>query len=174
MKILLIGPQGSGKSTQSDLLSQELNLPKISTGDIFRKLSKEDSEVSLKVSKILSEGKLVDDELTAKIVEKRLNEDDCKNGFIMDGYPRNIAQVQIFDPNFDKAIYLKVDNDELIKRLTQRGRSDDTPEGIKTRLDLYFQQTAPLLNFYREKGILKEVDGLGDVNQIQSEIRKNL
>src|SRR3989338_507134 len=127
MKILLIGPQGSGKSTQASLLAEYLGIPKISTGDIFRKLPK--------VKEILAAGKLVDDETTAEIVKKRLQETDCQNGFILDGYPRNITQKELFDPQFEKVIYLKVPDEELMKRLLARGREDDTPESIRTRLN---------------------------------------
>ena len=166
MKILFIGPQGSGKSTQASLLAEYLNLPKISTGDIFRKLSK--------VKEILAAGKLVDDETTAEIVKKRLQESDCQNGFILDGYPRNITQKELFDPQFEKVIYLKVPDEELMKRLLARGREDDTPESIRTRLNLYYVQTQPLLNYYKNQAILKEVDGIGAVEKIQDEIKKSI
>ncbi len=170
MKILMIGPQGSGKSTQAELLANYLGVPKISTGDIFRKLSEEDSQEAKRVKDILSQGKLVDDETTTEIVKARLQ--DIQNGFILDGYPRNIHQVEIFDPQFDKVIYLKTPKEELLKRLMSRGRTDDTPEAINTRLDLYFIQTQPLLDFYKSQGILIEVNGIGGINQIQDEIKK--
>ncbi len=172
MKILMIGPQGSGKSTQAKLLAQFLQVPKISTGDIFRKLSKENSEEARRVKEILGQGKLVDDETTAEIVKKRLQQSDTQNGFIFDGYPRNINQVKLFDPGFDKVIYLKTPKEELIRRLVSRSRADDTFEAINTRLDLYFTQTEPLLDYYRQKSSLVEVDGMGDINQIQDEIKK--
>ena len=174
MKILLIGPQGSGKSTQAELLAQYLNVPKISTGDIFRKISQEDSEDATKVREILDQGKLVDDETTSAIVEHRLQQNDCKDGFILDGYPRNIHQQDIFNPEFDKVFYLKVPNDDVTKRLMERGRADDTPEGIKNRLDLYYDQTQPLLDYYQNLGILVEVDGIGDIQKIQDEIKKHI
>lgn len=173
MKILLIGPQGSGKSTQAQLLAQFLNIPKISTGDIFRKLS-EDSEEGERIKQILDQGRLVDDQTTSKIVEKRLQESDSKNGFVMDGYPRNLKQKDFFDPDFDRVFYLKVPNEEVIKRLMERGRADDSLESIKTRLDLYLTQTEQLLKFYKDKGILVEIDGTKTIDQVQNEIKKFL
>lgn len=166
MRILLIGPQGSGKSTQAGLLAEYLNLPKISTGDIFRNMPE--------VKEILAAGKLVDDEVTAKIVKNRLQELDCQKGYILDGYPRNIRQAEIFDPEFDKVIYLRVSDEEVMRRLMQRGREDDTPEGIKTRLNLYYEQTRPLLTYYKNKGVLIEINGKGSIKEIQDEIKKSI
>lgn len=172
MRILLIGPQGSGKSTQAQMLAEYLNIPKISTGDIFRKIATEDSESGRRIRDIQNAGRLVDDATTAKIVESRLKESDTANGFILDGYPRNIAQKDLFDPHFEKVIYLKVPDDEVMKRMLARGREDDTPESIKTRLDLYYGQTQPLLDYYRSLGVLTEINGIGSPEEIQEEIRK--
>lgn len=174
MKILLIGPQGSGKSTQANLLADFLGVPKISTGDIFRELAQEDSEQGRQMKQVMNGGKLIDDNTTAKIVEQRLQKDDIKNGFILDGYPRNLAQKELFDPGFNQVIYLKAPDEELIKRLSARGREDDTAEAIKKRLELYYQQTEPLLDYYRNQGILTEVDGIGSIEEIQQRIKESL
>lgn len=174
MKILMIGPQGSGKSTQTNLLAEHLNIPRISTGDIFRELAKQDNEEARKIREIQNSGRLVDDETTAKIVEQRLKESDTRNGFILDGYPRNVLQKDLFDPKFEKVIYLKVPSDEVIKRMMTRGREDDNLESIKTRLNLYYEQTQPLLDYFKNKGILIEINGMGSIEKIQGEIRKQL
>lgn len=167
MKILFIGAQGSGKSTQAKLLAEALGLPYISTGNIFRQTASADEVIR----SILDKGELVDNWTTNQVVKKRLEQEDCQNGFILDGYPRNIEQIKLFDPKFDKAFYLNVPEEQVIERLLKRGREDDTPEGIKTRLDLYYQQTQPLLDYYQKLGKLIEVDGLGSVDEIQQRIR---
>lgn len=174
MRILFIGPQGSGKSTQAQLLAKHLNIPKISTGDLFREIAKEDSENGKMIREIQNAGRLVDDKTTAKLVEERLKKSDVSAGFILDGYPRNINQKDLFDPKFERVFYLKVPDEEVTKRMISRGRADDTQESIKTRLNLYYEQTQPLLEFYRQQGILTEINGIGSVEEIQNEIKKSL
>jgi len=174
MKILLIGPQGSGKSTQADFLAKSFNVPKISTGDIFRELMREDSKEGKRLKEILASGKLVDDQTTSEIVKERVIQEDCRNGFIMDGYPRTVEQLNMFDPEFNKVIYLNVEKMEVVKRLLARGRADDTEELINKRLDLYYLQTQPLIDYYAQKGILVEVDGMGDIKGIKDEIKKQI
>lgn len=174
MKILLIGPQGSGKSTQASLLAEFLGLPKISTGDIFRELAQGNSEEGRRIRQVMSEGGLIDDTETAKIVEQRLKEEDCRNGFILDGYPRNKEQRQLFDPKFDKVVDLEVADSEVMKRLLARRREDDTMEAIKKRLDLYHEQTSPLLDYYKNQGILVEINGIGSIEEIQNRIREGI
>lgn len=173
MKILLIGPQGSGKSTQGKLLVEYLNIPYISTGDIFRLIASEDSEEGRRIKGVLDAGKLVDDETVVTLIKQRIQSDDCKNGFILDGYPRNIEQaLKLSNLNFDKAVYFKVPQDLVLERLLKRGREDDTDELIKKRLEYYCQQTEPLLNYYRNKGILIEIDGIGAIEKIQQDLRR--
>lgn len=174
MKVLLIGPQGSGKSTQAAILAASLSLPKITVGDIYRKLSQENSEDSKRIKKILGSGKLVDDETTSRIVRERLNKEDCQNGFVVDGYPRTLEQANIFDPIFDKVFYLKIDPKIASERLLKRGRTDDTKELIEKRLKLYYQQTHPLLDYYTGKGIMIEIDASKNIKSIQNEIKKFL
>ena len=169
-RILLIGPQGSGKSTQAKLLAESLNIPLISTGDIYRQLQSVDEIIR----KILNEGRLVDDQTTSRIVKERLSKDDCQMGFIMDGYPRTVEQLKLFDPSFDKVFYLDVSEGEVIKRLMARGRTDDTDELIGRRLDLYYKQTAPLLDYYKKAGILVNIDGKGDVEKVKQDLRDHI
>lgn len=175
MKILLIGPQGSGKSTQGKLLAQYLNILFISTGDIFREIALEDSEEGKRIKQIMNSGQLIDDQTTVGLVKERVQKDDCKDGFILDGFPRNLEQAQeIEDLGFDKVLFFKLPEDAVLERLLKRGRADDTLESIKTRLGLYYQQTEPLLKYYKDKGILTEIDGVGDVDDIQTSIRQAL
>lgn len=174
MKILLIGPQGSGKSTQAELLSRYLNVPVVSTGEIFRKLAQENTDIGQALKNILNEGRLVDDQLTCKIVKETLSKSDYQGGFVVDGYPRTIEQLKIFDPKFDMVFYLNVPEKEVIKRLMARGREDDTKQLIKTRLNLYHEQTKPLLVTYKNQGILVEIDGNSGIEKIQDEIRKQI
>lgn len=174
MKILLVGPQGSGKSTQAALLAEYLQLPKISTGDIFRELAVEQSDEGKRIKEILNSGALIDDRETAEIVQKRLFRNDCRNGFILDGYPRNIEQKELFDPQVEKVVFLDVPDEEVVRRLMARKREDDTLEAIQKRLNLYHEHTKPLLNYYKEQGMLIEVNGQGSIEEIQDKIRKQL
>lgn len=164
MKILFVGPQGSGKSTQGKLLARFLGLPYVSTGDVFRGLGGE-------IKQILDQGKLIDDQTTSKIVEEKLKGEEYRNGFIFDGYPRTMEQIKLFDPGFDKVIYLFLSDAEAIKRLLARGREDDTEDAIAERLRNYHLQTDPVLDYYRQKGTLQKIDGLGSIEEIRRRIR---
>ncbi len=163
-KILFLGVQGSGKSTQGKLVASFLGLPYISTGDIFRGMKGE-------IKQILDQGKLVDDQTTARIVEEKLQGEEYKNGFIFDGYPRTMEQIKLFDPGFDKVIQLDLSDKEATKRLLARAREDDTKDVITERLRNYHLQEDPISDHYRQKGILKQIDGLGSIEEIQQRIK---
>ncbi len=177
MKILLIGPQGSGKSTQGKLLSQHLGIPYISTGDIFRQKAQQNTDEGKKIKQILDSGQLVDDETTGQLVKERLENPDVQNGYILDGYPRTSEQVSLFDvidSSPDYILYLKIPDNMAIERLMKRGRADDTEEIIKNRLDLYKLKTEALLSFLKGYGKLKEISGEGEVEEVQNRIKEAL
>ena len=178
MRLLIMGPQGVGKGTQAALLSEHYGIPAISTGDIFRYNIKNKTELGVEALTYINKGELVPDELTNKIVKDRLAMDDAKNGWILDGYPRNASQVEALDAILaDLGTPLDAvvaDHDVLMERMKKRaeieGRSDDTPEAIAKRLDVYAKETAPLLSTYGERGLLKTFNGVGSVEDIQATI----
>ena len=180
-----MGPQGVGKGTQAAKLAEHFDIPTISTGDIFRFNIKNKTELGLEALKYIDKGELVPDELTNKIVEDRLAKDDVKNGWILDGYPRNASQVVALDAMLerlgtplDAVVALDADHDVLMERMKKRaeieGRSDDTPEAIAKRLETYAKETAPLLDTYKQRGLLREIDGVGEIDAIQANIVKAL
>jgi adenylate kinase len=172
-----MGPQGSGKGTQAARLAERLGVPAISTGDIFRANIKNATELGVLAQKYTSHGELVPDSVTNDMVRDRLAQDDVADGFILDGYPRNAAQVAELDDilssnatELDAVLELTADRDELLARLTRRaaleGRDDDTEQVIARRLDIYQEQTAPLTSAYEERGLLVRVDGTGPVDAV--------
>ena len=176
-RLLIVGPPGVGKGTQAARLSGVLGIPAISTGDIFREQVRLRSALGLEVAAIMEAGEYVPDSITTALVEARLEQRDAAGGFILDGYPRTLAQVDDLDrilaaanTNLDAVVHLDVHEDELIARLLQRGiddgRADDTAEAIERRIDVFTAQTAPLLHAYRERGLLVSIDGLGSVDAV--------
>ena len=185
MRLLIMGPQGVGKGTQAALLSEHYGIPAISTGDIFRYNLKNQTELGKEAQAYMDRGELVPDELTNKIVKDRLAMDDAKNGWILDGYPRNAAQVQALDEMLadlgtplDNAVALEAARDVLLDRMAKRaaeqGRSDDTPEAIAKRLETYERETAPLLDIYENRGMLVVVNGVGEIAEINAHIIEQL
>jgi len=171
MNILILGPQGSGKSTQAQLLSAGLGLPLVEMGEILRTISLlEDSPTANIIKKSLETGGLVRNETTSFLVNKRLSQKDCKSGFVLDGYPRNQKQLELLDMKFDKVFYIKVSDEEGTKRLFARKRHDDTPEVIAERLKIYHAETEPLLEVFRKEGILEEIDGERSIEEIHQDI----
>ena len=180
-RLLIVGPQGSGKGTQGVRVGEALSIPVISTGDVFRANVSAGTPLGQQVKAIIEAGDLVPDSLTSEIVRDRLTQDDASNGFLLDGYPRNLGQVGDLDAflesrgeSLDAVIELSVPRDESIARLTQRaidqGRTDDTEEVIANRLAIYERETAPILDVYRERGIVDAIDGVGSLDEIAERI----
>lgn len=176
-----MGPPGAGKGTQAKGIAARYGIPAISTGDIFRTNVKNETPLGLKVKEIMASGGYVGDDITNGLVRNRLAEEDAKTGFLLDGYPRTLAQVEALDGMLtelgvalDAVVSLTADTDEVVGRLLKRaeieGRADDNEETIRTRLRVYDEETAPLLASYAERGLVVEVDGLGTVDEVGQRI----
>lgn len=212
MKILLMGPPGAGKGTQAEKLTELFNIPHISTGDMFRKAQKDGTELGLKAKSYMEKGQLVPDEVTIGIVRERLAEEDCKSGFLLDGFPRTVQQADALDQiltdlgtHLDAVLNIEVAKDFLVERLTGRRvcrgcgatyhvkfnapkvegvcdkcggelyqRADDTIETVGNRLDVYAEQTAPLIDYYAAKDLIKNIDGSQSVEKVLADIKGSL
>jgi adenylate kinase len=181
MRLLIMGPPGAGKGTQAGQISDHYGIPAISTGDIFRAMKTADTPLAQQVRDIMASGGYVSDEITNEIVADRLSQTDCGPGFLLDGYPRTLAQVETLDAflagrgeHLDAVISLMADEDEVVSRLRKRaetdGRADDNEETIRVRQQVYAEQTAPLLDLFRERALLVEVDGLGPVAEVSERL----
>jgi adenylate kinase len=181
MQMLIMGPPGAGKGTQAKLIAEHYGVPAISTGDMFRAMKSAKSPLARQVRAIMESGGYVSDEITNAIVANRLAQGDCDHGFLLDGYPRTLQQVQYLDEHLEAAgkpldavISLVADEDELVERLLKRaeieGRADDNEDTIRKRLHIYAEQTEPLLDVYRSRGLLVPVDGLGPVQEVAERI----
>ncbi|GAB96101.1 adenylate kinase [Kineosphaera limosa] len=177
MRLLILGPPGAGKGTQAARIAQSLSIPAISTGDIFRANIKGGTELGKKVQDILAAGQYVPDEVTNEIVADRLSADDAADGFLLDGYPRTLAQVEALDAmlaesgtGLDAVLELTVPTEEVVQRLLKRasieGRADDTEEVIRERMAVYTKETSPLAQTYSQRGLLRSVDGTGDMDEV--------
>lgn len=180
-RLLIVGPQGSGKGTQGVRVGEALGVPVVSTGDVFRANVSQGTDLGREVKSIIDAGDLVPDELTSAVVRDRLSQADAAKGFLLDGYPRNLAQVMHLDEflegrdeKLDAVIALVVPREESLARLTARateqGRADDTEEAIATRLGIYERETAPILSVYGTRGIVDEIDGVGGLDEITARI----
>lgn len=177
MKLILIGIQGSGKSTQGNLLQQVLNVPFLSTGQIFREMAKEENETAEYIKKVMYAGELISDEKVLEIVSSYLARPEYKNGYIIDGFPRTVKQAESFGENIDYVVYLKVSDKEALNRIASRNdtaRKDETADAIKRRIELFHEQTEPVIDYYRQKNQLVEVDGELAIEAIHQEIVKKL
>lgn len=174
MKILITGPQGSGKTTQAEILAKHLNLPFVGAGDLLREFAKGRSEESVKVRQDLAAGRFVDDNVLAKLMSQNLAQSRFQNGFVADGYPRSFSQLKVFDPKFDQVFYLEISDEEAEERLLRRGREDDTAEVIKERWRWYHRETDPILDYYQKLGILVVIDAGRSIEEVTREIEAKL
>ena len=201
MNIIFLGPPGAGKGTQAQRVCDELKIPQISTGDILRRAIKEETPVGLKAKAYVESGKLVPDEILVEIIKDRLAQDDCKPGYILDGFPRTVPQAEALEKiaKIDVVVEIAVADEALVKRLSGRRvclncgatyhvstlggkttcdkcgeeliqRKDDNPETVQNRLNVYHSQTAPLISFYQERGLLKTFDGMQDIDVVYQSI----
>lgn len=181
MRLIMMGPPGAGKGTQAKFVAEHFGIPAISTGDIFRANVSEGTPLGIEAKRYMDAGDYVPDEVTNLMVRNRIDEPDARPGFLLDGYPRTLAQVEELDGmikftghSLDAVVVLTVDADEIVQRLLQRaqveGRADDTEEVIRRRQEVYAEQTEPLIEVYRARGLLLEVDGMGEVDDVTQRI----
>ena len=180
-----MGPPGAGKGTQAQVVADRFGIPAISTGDIFRSNVSQGTELGVEAKRYMDAGEYVPDSVTNLMVRHRIDEPDAEKGFLLDGYPRTLAQVDALDGMIKPTghrlyavVVLTVDPDELVRRLTARaqseGRSDDTEDVIRRRQEVYTEQTEPLIEVYRGRGLLHEVDGIGEVDEVTNRILDSL
>ncbi|WP_091125770.1 adenylate kinase [Nocardioides terrae] len=181
MRLIIMGPPGAGKGTQAKYIAEHFGIPAISTGDIFRANVSDGTPLGVEAKRYMDAGEYVPDEVTNRMVRNRIDEPDAAEGFLLDGYPRTLAQVEELDGmikftghQLDAVLSLVVDKDEVVSRLLQRaqieGRADDTEDVIRRRQEVYLDQTEPLIQVYKERSLLVEVDGLGEVEEVTKRI----
>lgn len=181
MRLLIMGPPGAGKGTQAAVIGEHYGVPPISTGNIFRLAITKRTALGERIKRIISDGGYVSDKLTLQVVMQRLEEEDAHGGWLLDGFPRTVGQVKALDAELDSHGYtldavvsLTADEEALVSRLLNRAeienRPDDNEETIRTRLEVYNEQTDPLLDVYRERGLLVEVDGMGTVDEVSARV----
>jgi adenylate kinase len=174
MKTLVTGPQGSGKTTIAKALSKETDMCLVKTGDLVRERALVDDEVGLMFKNSLETGELSNDKMVAALLKDHLDLPQCFKGFIIDGYPRRLSQLNQFDPNFDLVFYLVVSDEVAIERMLKRGRVDDTPELIKERLRIFHDKTMDVINYYEKLGVLKRINGEQEVEAVVADIMKEI
>ncbi|WP_225766281.1 adenylate kinase [Stenotrophomonas sp. Marseille-Q4652] len=181
MRLVLLGPPGSGKGTQATRLKEQLQIPHISTGDLLRAEVAAGTELGLQAKEVMARGDLVSDDILLGMLESRLGRDDVAKGFILDGYPRNVAQANALDgllakigQPLDAVVQLDVATELLVERIAGRakaeGREDDNPESVRKRLQVYNDSTAPVIGFYEDRGTLAKIDGVGSLDEVLARI----
>ena len=184
-RLLIVGPPGAGKGTQAVRVAEELSIPAISTGDIFRANVSGQTELGVLAKSYMDKGEYVPDSVTNDMVRSRLAEADAQDGFLLDGYPRTLDQVEALDgmleelgTSLDAVLLLVVETEEVVGRLVERGkaqgRSDDTEETIRRRLEVYAEQTAPLIDVYEKRDLVRRVDGMASIDDVTVSLRKAL
>jgi adenylate kinase len=185
MRLIIMGPPGAGKGTQAKFIAEHFKIPAISTGDIFRANVSEGTKLGVEAKRYMDAGEYVPDAVTNLMVRNRIDEPDAVTGFLLDGYPRTLAQVEELDGMIrftghalDAVVCLTVDQDEIVHRLLQRaqveGRADDTEDVIRRRQEVYVEQTEPLIEVYKQRGIVVEIDGMGEVDDVTERIFESL
>ncbi|MEM9421737.1 MAG: adenylate kinase [Pseudomonadota bacterium] len=191
MIVIFLGPPGAGKGTQASYISDSRGIPQLSTGDMLRAAVKNETPIGLKAKAVMDRGDLVSDDIVAGIVAERINEEDCKPGFLLDGFPRTVPQAEMLDDilqqqgrTLSSVLELVVDEEALVDRLNSRVaetkaaggevRADDNEETFRNRLEVYRKQTAPLIPYYRNKGLVAEIDGMKAIDEVSAQIDKAL
>jgi adenylate kinase len=184
-RLLLLGPPGAGKGTQARLLVERLGIPQISTGDMLRAAVAAGTDVGRRANAVMERGELVPDEIVIAVAEERLCAPDARRGFVLDGFPRTPAQARALDrilvaagTPLERCVALRIDEEQLVRRLLRRaeieGRSDDNEAAIRTRMEVYERQTRPLVDYYRERRLLREIDGDGSVDEVAKRVEEAL
>ncbi len=178
-RLIFLGPPGAGKGTQANMLSEHCDVPHIATGDILRAAVADQTELGQKAEQYMNAGELVPDELILNLIRERLTQPDAKDGWVLDGFPRNVPQAEFLEQlleeinqPFDFVVNLDVPDEVIISRLLKRGRKDDAEEVIRHRLDVYRQQTSPLIDFYRNRQKLVSIDGNQEMESVNADLRK--
>lgn len=185
MRLVLLGPPGAGKGTQAVRLAEHFRCADVATGDIFRDNVANGTELGLTAKEYMDAGDLVPDDVVISMVVKRLGEDDCANGFVLDGFPRTVLQAEALDVwleatgnPLDAALFFEIDEEELFRRLAGRSaalhRSDDTEQTIRHRLEVFANKTRPLVDYYEQRGLLQRVDSIGEVDEVSKRILEGL
>jgi adenylate kinase len=178
MKLLFVGPPGAGKGTQAQRVAEALDIAHVSTGDMFRALDP-GTDLGKRVKAIMESGGYVSDDIVIEMLQGRISRPDARNGYILDGFPRTTAQADALDrflgeDGLDRVVLFEVDEDQVVQRMLDRGRADDTEETIRTRLEVYGEQTEPLIELYGSRGIVTHIDASGSIEEITDRVLASL